>query len=74
MFFALFILEQLKEEVDTMISGGLRQRWGAIRRHKHERRHFEADIHSQMHELLYDCALTGSPGSRVQQNSCLLCA
>lgn len=27
MYFALFILEQLKEEVDTMMSGGLEQRW-----------------------------------------------
>lgn len=27
MYFALFILEQLKKEVDTMMSGGLEQRW-----------------------------------------------
>lgn len=27
MYFALFILEQLKEEVDTMMSGALKQRW-----------------------------------------------
>ncbi len=27
MYFALFILEQLKEEVDTMMSGGPEQRW-----------------------------------------------
>lgn len=27
MYFALFILEQLKEEVDTMMSGGLEQGW-----------------------------------------------
>lgn len=45
MYFALFILEQLKEEVDTMMSGGLEQRWaggggvGAVRTHKHEHKH-----------------------------------
>lgn len=27
MYFALFILQQLKEEVDTMMSGRLEQRW-----------------------------------------------
>lgn len=39
-YFALFILEQLKEEVDTMMSGGLEQRWvGELLAHKHEHKH-----------------------------------
>lgn len=35
MYFALFILQQLKEEVDTMMSGGLEQRWVGEQVHGH---------------------------------------
>lgn len=44
MYFALFILQQLKKEVDTMMSAGLEQRWvgellAQTRAHAHAHTH-----------------------------------
>ena len=64
MYFALFILEQLKEEVDTMMSGGLEQRWvGKLLAHTNTSKNTLKLTHTHICQILYDCALTVSPGS-----------
>lgn len=74
MYFALFILEQLKEEVDTMMSGGLERSWvEELSTHTkiQEPKLTQTEVCRYTHKLLNDCGLTASPGSPVQQNSCL---
>lgn len=68
MYFALFILEQLKEEVDTMMSGGLKQRWvGELLAHTNMSTDTLKPIYT--HKCIKCCMNMHLQGLQVQESS-----